>query len=402
VNEVSGRATMMMIDLGERRGIPAERLLAGISATASSLRMRGARIDWDDYALIVDRLEEEIGGPAAFIELTEGAFDVLPEVAFLAGMFFSPVDLCRFVSLAFALPQYGIVRCSMEELGDGRYVLQAGIPLPYRGSSAFMRATLGTLRAQPRLLGLPSASVDAEFTEREGRWVVTPPRPTAGARRARSFARDVLARAGVMIEDVLMLRGVDTQERVEREQVERVLMEGRSRVHSAARGDAAAGFVSALVDNTTCRAASVWKASPDGTLAAIHRAGEAGIEPTIRHELLHDGNFVGAVDVDADPWSSDAFAVWLRAVAAAVAEAEEPEVGNERHLEEVSNTLGLTRHQRSVLWHLSRGLSNKQIAAALGCQESTVEFHLTNVMRKARVTSRSELVARVWRDRVRR
>jgi DNA-binding CsgD family transcriptional regulator len=53
----------------------------------------------------------------------------------------------------------------------------------------------------------------------------------------------------------------------------------------------------------------------------------------------------------------------------------------------------LTERQRAVLACLARGMSNKEIAAELGCAEVTVENHLTAIFRKAGVDGRQRLVA---------
>jgi DNA-binding NarL/FixJ family response regulator len=58
----------------------------------------------------------------------------------------------------------------------------------------------------------------------------------------------------------------------------------------------------------------------------------------------------------------------------------------------------LTRRQAEVLAILARGHSNHEIAAALGCAVSTVEFHVTALLTKSRSRSRAELVARFWTE----
>lgn len=58
---------------------------------------------------------------------------------------------------------------------------------------------------------------------------------------------------------------------------------------------------------------------------------------------------------------------------------------------------GLTRRESEVLTQLMHGLTNKAIAAALACSESTVEFHVTNIFRRSGVTGRGALVNHVWR-----
>jgi DNA-binding NarL/FixJ family response regulator len=64
------------------------------------------------------------------------------------------------------------------------------------------------------------------------------------------------------------------------------------------------------------------------------------------------------------------------------------EEGGRRH----DGAPALTVREREVLDHMGRGLSNKEIAAALGCAPKTVECHVTNLLRKYNVDSRLRLV----------
>lgn len=54
----------------------------------------------------------------------------------------------------------------------------------------------------------------------------------------------------------------------------------------------------------------------------------------------------------------------------------------------------LTPRESSVLQHLARGRSNKQIAAALGVSERTVKFHVSTLFTKLGATNRTEAVTR--------
>ena len=56
----------------------------------------------------------------------------------------------------------------------------------------------------------------------------------------------------------------------------------------------------------------------------------------------------------------------------------------------------LTRRQVEVLRLMVRGHSNKQIATELSCAENTVELHVTQLLRRAGVTTRAELTAKFW------
>jgi DNA-binding NarL/FixJ family response regulator len=52
----------------------------------------------------------------------------------------------------------------------------------------------------------------------------------------------------------------------------------------------------------------------------------------------------------------------------------------------------LTERESEVLGLLSKGLANKQIAAALGISEHTVKFHVSSIYTKLNVTNRTEAV----------
>ena len=52
--------------------------------------------------------------------------------------------------------------------------------------------------------------------------------------------------------------------------------------------------------------------------------------------------------------------------------------------------------QLEVLALQVAGRSNKEIAAALHCADNTVEFHVTQLLKKARVRGRGELIGRLW------
>ncbi len=59
---------------------------------------------------------------------------------------------------------------------------------------------------------------------------------------------------------------------------------------------------------------------------------------------------------------------------------------------------GLTAREAEVLERLVQGETNKAISARLGCAERTVEVHVTHVLGKAQVESRSALIAKFFQS----
>jgi DNA-binding CsgD family transcriptional regulator len=56
----------------------------------------------------------------------------------------------------------------------------------------------------------------------------------------------------------------------------------------------------------------------------------------------------------------------------------------------------LSPREAMAVAQVARGLSNKEIAAALGCEVRTVEFHLTRVFAKIGIGGRAALIALFW------
>ena len=60
----------------------------------------------------------------------------------------------------------------------------------------------------------------------------------------------------------------------------------------------------------------------------------------------------------------------------------------------------LTKREKALLEGLSRGLSNRQLAADFGISANTVKFHLSNLYEKLHVTSRTQAVAFFYSTRI--
>jgi DNA-binding CsgD family transcriptional regulator len=73
-------------------------------------------------------------------------------------------------------------------------------------------------------------------------------------------------------------------------------------------------------------------------------------------------------------------------------------IGDEhpRKVERFCDRHHFTPREKQVLALVTRGEPNRRIATELGCSEKTVELHITHLLRKCTVTSRTELVAEFW------
>ncbi len=82
----------------------------------------------------------------------------------------------------------------------------------------------------------------------------------------------------------------------------------------------------------------------------------------------------------------------------AVVVLHDPEGDARSRLAAVTRRWGLTPRQSAVLALVSRGESNRAAAGRLGCSEKTVELHVSALLAKTRLSSRSQLVASFWTD----
>jgi DNA-binding CsgD family transcriptional regulator len=52
----------------------------------------------------------------------------------------------------------------------------------------------------------------------------------------------------------------------------------------------------------------------------------------------------------------------------------------------------LTKREKEILFHVSQGYTNREIASAFGISEKTIEFHMKAIFRKTESHSRTEAV----------
>ena len=69
----------------------------------------------------------------------------------------------------------------------------------------------------------------------------------------------------------------------------------------------------------------------------------------------------------------------------------DPSIGRQL-LESAASDAALTRRELDVLRHIARGLSNKEIAAALAVGEETVKTHVGHLLAKLRVENRAQAI----------
>lgn len=59
---------------------------------------------------------------------------------------------------------------------------------------------------------------------------------------------------------------------------------------------------------------------------------------------------------------------------------------------EMSSESPLTKREKEILFHVSQGYTNREIASAFSISEKTIEFHMKAIFRKTESDSRTEAV----------
>lgn len=139
-------------------------------------------------------------------------------------------------------------------------------------------------------------------------------------------------------------------------------------------------------------AVAVWVLGADGTVAHANAAGRARFDadpPAMRSALA--GCVAGA---SSSPLK--AIALRDRSGSAGHIIVEPPDAASSiSAAEQAARRLGLTSAQARVLRCVARGISNAKTATELGVAERTIEAHVTAILRKAQVPSRSALIVRI-------
>jgi len=273
----------MALDVGRGARLDLAGLFTGLAFDEMTILER-EHVDWEDFAILCDRLTERAGGLEA-LRLLLDANLIFPELGNLVGALVSPLTLSRMMHDVAMPAAVSTCRFQFEAMGPDRFQLRLTLKQGARPCLTWFIGYLYGLRSTPRHLGLPAATVMADVGPTHGFYDVRLPKSRDRGRRV------------VEVCDRLLVR----------------LVVGRA---------------------------------GDGTVTSVR---------------------FGNVRDDS-----------------------------ESRLAELAGRWALTPRQCEVLVAVARGESNKEIAASTDCAENTVEFHVTQLLRKAGVSSRGQLIAEFW------
>ena len=190
--EVPARFVRDYIDAAVKCGVVQDDLLAGLPLSRARLEASEARVHWDDFAEIVDRIGvalgtndriEQHGSIAVELSSRWALVHLVPHIV-------GP-DLLLRVGLQFTGPAlFPHMRHELEKRPGGALRLTLSIPEPYRGSYTFLRCCVGGIRAIPTVFGYkPALVVVGSIGPRRAVFEITPPPNRTVLGRIRSAVR---------------------------------------------------------------------------------------------------------------------------------------------------------------------------------------------------------------------
>lgn len=170
---VSNQVVEMVVEAADRGGVPLDELIDTLAIDPTALRLRKHRLDWEDFVVLVERLERRVGA-----ERLDALCAQLPSLApsgrRLLSVFVSQRLLYRFVNQLVGPTSYPMLHTSWSEdghVGHLRLRLRDGLT----GSRTLFRVFTVGLVSMPLFIGHPPASVRNQITARSGDyWVQMP------------------------------------------------------------------------------------------------------------------------------------------------------------------------------------------------------------------------------------
>jgi len=408
--EVSARVTKEVVAVCRKRGICVVPLLKGLGFDESLLCDPSARHSWDDFVLFLERVQAAVGGPW---EMERVGFDTIQTnraFRLLGRLILSPRQLYLYGMERISRTHYSCIGSRVEPLAGGRLRCTSMISPDYVDSLAYHYATIGALRAYPRLLGRPAAIVETEMMPHKGVHIVTLP-PGRQAKQAERTASNFLSAlfAGPSFPGPLAGDEVARSLAISFDYsslLETVQALGQQ-LTAAANLTQLGHLVVAIMQQYFCATHVVLAVTAGQDRFEIVRQQEAESAPSSRcSRVIREGGLVvGRLEADAsiteDGSASPLFDALLPWLASALARcsrspfAAGPVDVNATLVRTAPTDWHLTDRQAQVLALLAQGKTNKQIARELDVATRTVEVHVSELLKRAGTANRTELLARL-------
>jgi DNA-binding CsgD family transcriptional regulator len=405
--EVSASVVRGMLDMARSASLPLEPLVDALPFDLDSIE-RLRNVSWDDYCVVVERFEEACGGPEGLVATTAKHHRAIlaPELRSMIGALVSPEALLRFVIRTLCPHTFPTVDFDYVRQPDGRFLVSGRLRPRARPCGAWFRGSVPYVQHLTEHLGLPPAEVEIlQSTDHSLVFLIRLPPSRTVAARAEGGARTAFtASLRVMRRLAAEARQRSVELLTVQAKFDDVGALGRNLARHLDLDALAAEIGEALSKQGWNRIALSVAALDDKSAPFVHtRGGEGPFEQTL--ELVVADRSVGCLELagSGDTRLLEELLPWLaicldnaRTVSAIGKRAPEDSERIAKRLGELERSHGFKPRQIDVLARIVRGYSNKEIAADLACAENTVEYHLTQLLRRTATSGRTQLAAWFW------
>lgn len=369
---VASIAFRVAFDIGARNGAPMAAIASRVGLSQPDLRNPLKRMSWTQLLDFMEQTAEALGGPEALRMASMDWVDSVPDLAALVAHFVTPQPMLRFVLEVAESLVVPMVRWKVTARAPLHFSLELTARPGCEWRSLYGVAAAGTLAGLPRYLGQSDALVTYVATPRGAKyemrwkpWVDRPHPEGEGNPLLRSLQvmgldprpSEPRPRETIALEQLLheLSDSIDSP----------VFVCGPRDLLRPLNGPA----VTCLSDGGGVLA----QVRAFANASATERSGASGLKAV---SLVGGRTLVIVPPLAATPQSG-------------------ADVG--RRLADQVAHWGLTDRQREVLGALLEGRSNKDIAQVLRCAPKTIAVHVSALLQKAAVDSRSSLIAKFWK-----
>ncbi len=173
------RVLANLIERCEREGLATEHLAEGLSHDLAWFGIESNWVGWDDFMIIMERVEALVGAERFAAMLEAISRDPLNRTVRASLSFaVSPMQLYTLMIRWYGPYLYPVHTATLHRLGRDRIQVELSVPTRYRSSEVFFRTSAAAFRDATHLLGLPDAQVESEIESHRATYrIQLPPSP---------------------------------------------------------------------------------------------------------------------------------------------------------------------------------------------------------------------------------
>ena len=296
----------------KRKGLPLEVLAEGTGYTVAQLRDKHEWMDWSAFRRFMANASK-VWSDEELVEIGRSVFaqPYLRPFSVIARLLFTATEFYRWVfkkSNGAGDQTWRCIENGYKELAPDRLLLELNMQEGYPPCREFFLVCSGNFRGMPKVLGLPEAKVDVEYTERGARYTVQVPQGGGWLTRMRKAALfPFTARAAAQelkeAHEILLARYTELEQARgvlanQAEQLQTVNDLGRELAKHTELAELGEAVMKLLLERFSCTGGILWVIRHDGEEPVpVRESGTRSDGPPRSFALTTGGHPLGRIDV---------------------------------------------------------------------------------------------------------